>query len=180
VVSRYLISSLLALMTLSVTASTASAQTTDQPQNAASFLADLTRDVLFDPTTWAPASISFTATRLDWTSSQVFFRQGILERNPRFTVSGLSPGVPLGYGDGNRKILGDTLAILQMSVINNVSSNLIERVLLKNHPERGKLLRTLGWIERIAFASYWSHRLSAAHFEQWRTNERLAREYGYK
>jgi hypothetical protein len=53
-------------------------------------------------------------------------------------------------------------------------------VLAKRYPDRRKLLRTLSWIERIAFASYWSHRLSAAHFEQWRTNERLARQYGYK
>jgi hypothetical protein len=177
---RYLISFLTVVMTFSVTAPAASAQTTDREPGPSSFLVDLTKDIVFDPTTWAPASISFGATRLDWNSSQVFFRQGILERNPRFTVNGLSPGVPIGYGDGNRKILGDTLAILQMSVINNVSANLVERVLLKHHPERRKLLRTLGWVERIAFASYWSHRLSAAHFEQWRTNERLAREYGYK
>ena len=167
-------------MTFSVTAPAALAQTTDRSQGATAFLVDLTKDIVFDPTTWAPASISFAATRLDWNSSQVFFQQGILERNPRFTVNGRSPGVPITYGDGNRKILSDTLAILQMSVVNNVSTNLLERVLVKHHPERRKLLRTLGWIERIAVASYWSHRLSAAHFEQWRTNERLAREYGYK
>ena len=177
---RYLISFLLVVMTFSATAPAASAQTDDKPEKSSSFLVDLAKDIVFDPTTWAPASISFAATRLDWNSSQVFFQQGILERNARFTVSGASPGVPISYGDGNRKILGDTLAILQMSVINNVSTNLLERVVMKNHPERRKLVRTLGWIERIAFASYWSHRLSAAHFEQWRTNERLAREYGYK
>jgi hypothetical protein len=162
------------------TASTVSAQTAEGPQHAGSFLADLTKDVILDPTTWAPASISFAATQLDWNSSQVFFRQGILERNPRFTVNGLSPGVPISYAKGNRKILGDTLAVLQMSVVNNLSTNLVERVLAKRYPDRRKLLRTLSWIERIAFASYWSHRLSAAHFEQWRTNERLARQYGYK
>jgi hypothetical protein len=178
-VSRYLTIFVMAV-TMLWAVPTVSAQTADQPQGAAAFLADLTKDVVFDPTTWAPASISFAATRLDWSSSQVFFRQGILERNPRFTINGASPGVPISYGDGNRKILGDTLAILQMSAINNVSTNLLERVLAKRYPDRRKLLRTLSWIERIAFASYWSHRLSAAHFEQWRTNERLAREYGYK
>lgn len=168
------------LCSLWIAASTAFAQTSDQPRESSSFLVDLAKDVILDPTTWAPASVSFTATRLDWNSSQVFFRQGILERNPRFTVNGLSPGVPISYGDGNRKILADTLAILQMSAINNVSENLLERVLLKRYPQHRKWLRALGWAERIAFASYWSHRLSAAHFDQWRTNERLAREFGYK
>lgn len=178
-VARYLTSFLVAVIML-WTASVASAQTGEAPHRATSFLADLTKDIVFDPTTWAPASISFTATRLDWNSSQVFFRQGILERNPRFTVNGVSPGIAVTYGDGNRKILGDTLAILQMSAVNNLSTNLIERVLVKRYPDKRTLLRTVSWIERIAFASYWSQRLSAAHFEQWRANERLAREYGFK
>jgi hypothetical protein len=178
-VSRYLTTLALAIILLCA-AATASAQTPVERRSATGFVVDLTKDIVFDPTTWAPASLSFAATRLDWNSSQVFFRQGVLERNPRFTVDGRSPGAPIGYGEGNRKILGDTLAILQMSAVNNVSTHLLERLLARRYPDRRKLLRTVSWIERIAFASYWSHRLSAAHFEQWRTNERLAREFGYK
>lgn len=173
------ISSATLVATLALAATAASAQTADSPEKT-SFLVDLAKDVVFDPTTWAPASISYTATQLDWNSSQVFFRNGIMERNARFTVSGASPGVAIGYAEGNRKILMDTLATLQMSVANNVTANLVERVLIKRFPERRKLLRTLGWIERIGVASYWSHRLSAAHFQQWQTNDRLARQYGYK
>lgn len=177
-VSRCITSAALVVLFL-MAATAASAQTSDSPEKTP-FLVDLAKDIVFDPTTWAPASISYAATQLDWNSSQVFFRNGIMERNARFTVSATSPGVAIGYAEGNRQILKDTLATLQMSVANNVTANLVERVLIKRFPERRKLLRTLGCIERIGVASYWSHRLSAAHFQQWQTNQRLARQYGYK
>jgi hypothetical protein len=34
----------------------------------------------------------------------------------------------------------------------------------------------LGWIERTAFASYFSYVLSEQHFRQWQKNEAMARQ----
>ena len=148
------------------------AELPDQP----SAVWDVTRRTLLDPTTYAPAVLSYGATRLDWDSSQIFFQHGFVEQNRRFTVSGFSYDVPIGYAAGNRQILIDSLGILQMSVINNVTTNVLENILIKRYPHRRKLLRTLGWVERIGFASYWSYRLSADHFRKWRENERSAKQ----
>jgi hypothetical protein len=109
----------------------------------------------------------------------VFFQYGFVEDNPRFTISGFSHDLPISHAAGNRQILMDSLGILQMSVVNNVSANVLENILIKKYPHRRTLLRTLGWIERVGFASYWSYRLSAAHLRKWRQNERLARELGF-
>ena len=38
---------------------------------------DVARGVLPDPTTYAPATLAYTAQRLDWKSSQVFFEHGL-------------------------------------------------------------------------------------------------------
>jgi hypothetical protein len=40
------------------------------------------------------------------------------------------------------------------------------------------VVKTLGWIERSVFASYWSYRLSATHFRQWQTNKQQATALG--
>jgi hypothetical protein len=140
---------------------------------------EVTKRTLLDPTTYTPAVLSYGATRLDWDSSQVFFQHGFVEQNRRFTVSGFSYDLPISHGAGNRRILIDSLGIFQMSVINNVSTNVLENILIKRYPHRRKLLRTLGWIERIGFASYWSYRLSASHLRKWQENERMARTLGY-
>ena len=138
---------------------------------------EVTKRTVLDPTTYSPAVLSYGATRLDWDSSQVFFQHGFVEQNPRFTISGFSYDSPISHAAGNRQILLDTLGILQMSVVNNVTTNVLENVLIKRYPHRRKLLRTLGWIERIGFASFWSYRLSADHVRKWRENERLARQF---
>jgi hypothetical protein len=138
---------------------------------------EVTKRTVLDPTTYSPAVLSYGATRLDWDSSQVFFQHGFVEQNPRFTISGFSYDIPISHAAGNRQILLDTLGILQMSVVNNVTTNVLENVLIKRYPHRRKLLRTLGWIERIGFASFWSYRLSADHIRKWRENERLARQF---
>lgn len=143
-----------------------------------SVVEEVARRVALDPTTYAPAIIVFTANRLDWTSSQPLFRLGYIEANPRFTLSGRPFDRPIGYAAGNRLIAQDSATLLAWSVANNAGSALIERVLIEKAPRHRKLIRTLGWIERIGFASFWAHRLSARHFEQWRANERLARELG--
>ncbi len=149
------------------------------PPDQPSLVWSVTKSTLLDPTTYTPAVLSYGATRLDWDSSQVFFRHGFVEQNARFTISGFSYDVPISHAAGNRQILIDSLGILQMSVVNNVTTNVLENILIKRYPHRRKLLRTLGWVERIGFASYWSYRLSAAHVRKWQENERMARQLGY-
>lgn len=136
--------------------------------------------VVFDPTTFAPAITSYTAERLDWKSSQVFYQHGYLEHNPQFTVSGFADDVPISYAAGKRVILRNSLEDLGASLINNVVARIIERTLVQRHPRREKLIRTVGWIERISFAVSLASVQSANHFRQWRENERLARELGYR
>lgn len=142
-------------------------------------MGDVVKKVALDPTTYAPAIVAWTATQLDWQSSQVFFRNGWFEHNSRFTVSGRHDDIAIGYAAGNRQILTDALAVLQVSMVNNVSERVIERMLMRRYPNHRKLLRTIGWIERSAMASYWSYKLSAGHLRQWQKNERLVRQLGY-
>jgi hypothetical protein len=138
------------------------------------------KQVVFDPTTYAPAVVSYSAERLDWKSSQVFFQHGHLERNPQFTVTGLPNDFPLGYGAGNQQILGNALRDLGASAINNTTTRVVERMLMEGYPGRRTLIRTIGWIERISFAVALATVQSSEHFRQWRENEPLARELGYK
>ena len=154
----------------------ASAQNPDQ----SSFLADTFKRVILDPTTYAPAAIAYDATMRDWNTSQPFFNNGFFEHNERFTVSGLPNDRPVSYGVGRQRILSDALINLQMSLANNVADQVFERMLLDRFPTHRKLVRTLGWIERSAFASYMSYRLSAAHFRQAAANEAYAQQMGFK
>jgi hypothetical protein len=137
-----------------------------------------TRQVAFDPTTYAPAVISYVSTKLDWDTSQVFFRNGYVEGNPRYTISGSPNDTPLSYGRGDRKILTDTLQTLGGSMANNFLTRTIEQALIERYPDHPRLVHTIGWIERISFSSYWSYRLSASHFRQWKANERMAAANG--
>jgi hypothetical protein len=139
-----------------------------------------TRQVIFDPTTYAPALISYESTKLDWDTSQVFFRNGYVEGNPRFTISGNPNDTPMSYRRGNRLILTDTLENLGGSLANNFLERTFEQMMIERFPNHPKLMKTLGWIERSAFASYWSYRLSANHFRQWQDNKRMAAELGLK
>jgi hypothetical protein len=54
----------------------------------------------------------------------------------------------------------------------------MEQVLLEKYPDHPKLVKTLGWIERSVFASYWSYRLSSAHFRQWNWTKQQAAALG--
>lgn len=83
---------------------------------------DVTRGVLLDPTTYTPATLAYTAQRLDWKSSQVFFEHGWLEQNGLFTVSGRSNDVPISYRAGVRVIRANALSMLRASVVRYVSS----------------------------------------------------------
>ena len=110
----------------------------------------------------------------------MFFQHGQLERNPQFTVSGFPDDVPISYAAGKRVIFRNSLEDLGASLINNVAARIVERTLVQRHPRREKLIRTLGWIERISFAVSLASVQSANHFRQWRENERLARDIGYR
>src|SRR6185369_8084606 len=86
--------------------------------------------VVSDPTTFAPSITSYTAERLDWTSSQVFFQHGYLERNAQFTVSGFGDDVPVSVAAGRRIILKNSLQDLEASLVNNVAVRIVERTLV--------------------------------------------------
>jgi hypothetical protein len=151
-----------------------------QDNTGSSVIWDVTKSVVFDPTTYAPATLSYTSMKMDWNSSQVLFRNGWVEQNYRFTLSGRANDKPISYADGNRKIRQMALLHLQESIVNNVSANVFERVLTSKYPQHRKLFKTLSWVERIAFASYVSYLASASHFEQAERNRQLALQYGYR
>src|SRR6266498_811086 len=153
------IASVLAI-TICVLTSSASAQLPEKSSSGnPSFLWGVTKQVIFDPTTYAPAAIAYDATKRDWNTSQPLFRNGYVEKNPRFTVSGFPNDIPMSYQDGNRRILDDALVNLQVSLVNNFTDRILERVLLEKYPEHRKLVRTLGWVERIGFGTYMSYLL---------------------
>jgi hypothetical protein len=171
-----LITRLLLLSLMMLAPAVASAQS----ETDSNIFWDVTKAVVFDPTTYAPATLSYTSMKMDWSSSQTLFRHGWVEQNHRFTVSGRPNDVPLSYGDGNKKIRQMALLHLQESIINNAAANVFERVLANKYPQHRKLFKVLSWVERVAFASYVSYAASANHFKQTEKNRRLAAQYGYR
>ena len=160
---------------LVMTPPVASAQ--EQPRSNIVF--DVAKAVVFDPTTYAPAALSYTSQRMDWKTSQALFQQGWLEHNHLFTASGRPDDAPIGFEEGKRQIRRMALLHLQESVVNNVTTQIFERVLGEKYPEHRKLFKTLGWVERIGFASYVSYLASVNHFKQSQRNIEMAKEYGY-
>jgi hypothetical protein len=165
---------LLTVITLTPTVTSA------QSESDSSVFWDVTKSVVLDPTTYAPATLAYTSLKMDWDSSQVLFRNGWVEQNYRFTITGRPNDKPISYADGNRKIRQMALLHLQESVINNVAANVFDRVLSAKYPQHRKLFKTLSWIERIAFSSYVSYLASSKHFKQARRNHELALQYGYR
>jgi hypothetical protein len=151
-----------------------------QDHEERSFTADVLTRVLLDPTTYVPAALAYDANMRDWRTSQPFFQHGFYESNARFTVSGLPNDVAVSYGAGQRIILTDTLESLKRSAVNNLAEEIIERVLVNRYPNHRKLVRALGWAQRISFASYKAYRLSAPHYRQAGQNQQLAEQLGFK
>jgi hypothetical protein len=149
-----------------------------QDERHSNVVVDLTKAVLFDPTTYAPAALSYTSQRMDWKTSQVLFNAGWLEHNSRYTVSGRPDDKPLSFEAGNRQIRRDALAHLQESVVNNLSTQIFERALSQKYPQHRKLFKTLSWVERISFSSYVGYLSSVDHFRQVQRNQEMAREFG--
>ena len=165
---------LLSLMILTPVAASA------QDGNDSNFFWDVTKAVVFDPTTYAPATLAYTSMKMDWNTSQTLFRNGWVEQNHRFTVSGRPNDLPVSYADGNKRIRQMALLHLQESVINNTATHIFERVLSEKYPQHRKMFKVLSWVERIAFASYVSYLSSANHFRQAERNQQLAAQYGYR
>ena len=141
---------------------------------------DVTKAVVFDPSTYTPATLAYTSMKMDWESSQALFRNGWMEQNRRFTVSGRANDMPVSFDAGNKKIRQMTLLHLQESIINNTAANLFERVLAVKYPQHRKLFKVLSWAERVGFASYVAYAASANHFKQTEVNRQMAVQYGYK
>jgi hypothetical protein len=141
---------------------------------------DVTRAVVFDPTTYAPATLAYTSMRMDWESSQTLFRNGWVEHNRMFTISGRANDLPVSFDDGNKKIRHMAVLHLQESILNNVATNVFERVLAEKYPQHRTLFKVLSWVERIGFASYVSYAASANHFRQAERNRQTAIQFGYK
>ena len=167
----YVLLSVIALLPAAVSA---------QSENDTNVVWDVTKAVVFDPTTYAPATLSYLSMKADWDSSQTLFRNGWVEHNHRFTISGRSNDLPVSFAEGNRRIRNMALRHLQESLINNVAANVFERVLADKYPQHRKMFKVLSWVERIAFASYVSYAASANHLKQARRNRQLAIEYGYR
>jgi hypothetical protein len=140
---------------------------------------DVTKAVLLDPTTYAPAVLSYSSMKMDWDSSQPLFRNGYVEQNRRFTISGRANDLPVSYEEGNKRIRQMALMHLQESLVNNVAANVFERVLTNKYPQHRKLFKVLSWAERIAFASYVSYVASESHFKQTGRNRQLAVQFGF-
>jgi len=151
-----------------------------QAENDSNVVWDVTKAVLFDPTTYAPATLSYTSMKMDWDSSQTLFRNGWVEQNQRFTISGRPNGLPVSYAEGNRRIRQMALMHLQESLVNNTAANIFERVLANKYPQHRTLFKVLSWAERIAFASYVSYVASSEHFRQNDRNRQLAIQFGYR
>ena len=70
----------------------AAAQAEERP-----FAWAVARGVLLDPTTYAPALLSYEAMGHDWKTPQVLFSNGWVEQNARFTISEKTNDVPVSY-----------------------------------------------------------------------------------
>lgn len=150
-----------------------------QEENRSSAFADIVKGVVFDPTTYAPALIGYHSTMRDWKTSQPFFQNGFVEHNYRFTVTGLPNDGAVSYEVGKHRILMDAVTNLEMSMVNNVTSRIFERALLNRYPDHRKMVKTIGWIQRLSVASVLSYNLSAAHYRQAEINAQRAREMGF-
>jgi hypothetical protein len=170
---------LLALLATLVFCVTVPCAAQDEPESYIGVAKDIAKKTLADPTSYAPATMLYVSARLDWNSSQPLFRNGSLEENPRYTISGLPNDVPLSYGAGNRRILTDALSVLPVSFGNNALSLAVQRVLTQRDPSHHRRWAALGWIERTVVASSLSYELSVRHFRQWQENERVAAQLGY-
>ena len=151
-----------------------------QEDKRPSAFADIVKGVMFDPTTYAPAVISYDSTMRDWKTSQPFFQSGFVEHNARFTVSGRPDDTAVSYGEGRNRILKDAVAVFGVSAAQNVTSRIVEHALLARYPDHRKVVKTIGWLQRISVASLMSYHLSSAHYSQAEVNAQRAAALGLR
>ncbi len=168
-----------AVMAILTLATPGFAQAQDD-SNQSSAAADIVKGVLFDPTTYAPALISYDATMRDWNTSQPFFRNGYVERNARFTITGLPNDRAVSYTTGHNQIVKDTLTTFAVTAVQNTTSRIVEQALMAKYPEHRKAVKVVGWIQRIGIASLMSYQLAAPHYRQAAMNEQRARQLGFR
>jgi hypothetical protein len=149
---------------------------TRSADSAKPLLVETVTRVVTDPTTYALPAIVYAGHRLDWDTSQKLFAYGYFEVNPQFTVSGRTADVPISFAAGKRKILRYSLSTIGNAIINNAACAVVERRLIERAPQRRKLVRSLGWIERGLVTAYWSQRLTHNQVVQWRDNQRVIGE----
>ena len=147
-----------------------------QDETPSSGFADVVKGIVFDPTTYAPAVIGYHATMKDWNTSQPFFKNGFVEHNQRFTVTGQPNDVAVSYTVGRNQIFTDAVAALGVSAIQNATSRVVEQALLARYPNHRKAVKTIGWIQRISMASVTSYHLSAGHYRQAQVNAQRSAE----
>ena len=133
----------------------------------------IVKKVALDPTTYAPALIMRYAARADWRTSQPLFALGAGEMNARFTVNGISGGLPISASAGYHKIDKIALRVALDSAMHNAASHFVEAQLLKAHPDNRKLIKAAGIVERIAVGSTIAYMQSSRHFKQVGINERM-------
>jgi len=167
-----------AMMITLVLANTPAASAQDDKSSSA--FADVVKGVVLDPTTYVPALIGYDATMRDWNTSQPFFRNGFVEHNQRFTLTGRPDDTPLNYVVGRHQILKDAVTALGITAAQNASSRLLERALLQRYPGHRRVVKTVGWIQRISVASLMSYHLAAPHYRQAQINAQRAAELGFR
>jgi hypothetical protein len=150
-----------------------------QDREQSSFLGSVVKGVVLDPTTYAPAIIAYDATMRDWNTSQPFFKNGFMEHNSRFTISGRANDLPVPYGEGRKRILADAATNFGVSTLNNFTGRVFERVLSERYPEHRRIVKAASWIERISFGVYMSYMLSKDHYRQADLNATRAQQLGY-
>ena len=158
----------------------ATSRASAQDQEHSSFIGTIAKQMVLDPTTFAPAAIAYDATVRDWKTSQPFFNNGFMEHNPRFTISGRANDLPVAYAEGERRILADAAANFGMSALNNFTSRVFERMMIERYPEHRKIVKAASWIERISFGVYMSYMLSKDHYRQADLNATRAQQLGYR
>ena len=137
---------------------------------------EATKKAAIDPTTYIPGTVSFVSQKLDWDSSQLFFERGFVEKNPVFTLSGKPYDIPVGYGQGMKRITIMSLKQVGLSYLNNAGAEIMGKFILKQNPEKKKLVRALIKAEKIAMAVAVSYYISEGHFKQWQLNNSMARQ----
>jgi len=149
-------------------------------QDEISSIGHALKATVLDVTTYPAAILHYDSTMRDWKSSQPLLQHGFVEQNPRFTLSGLSNDRPVSYGAGKNQILRDAVSVLAVTAAHNFATRLIEDAMKARYPEHRKMVAVVGWIERIGLSSYLSYHVSAAHYRQWKRNERLAAQLGIR